>query len=135
MLHFVEKTNVELEHEVDPEHEHAQFEVVSDGTDYLAKDRSFAIPSYTFQVGSWLCNHCSDYLAPQPPFPFGSRVASGSKNDSIRHVKTVCARSLTVLLLESTLIFDPIYRHGIEAPVVDVDFFFYPTFGGGRSFL
>ena len=90
MVHFVE--------EADTDHQHPQWQVVSpDEMVTVRREHSFSEPRYPFRHVSWLCNHCSDYLAPQPPFRFGSRVMSGSKRDAIRHVKTECVRSLAVL--------------------------------------
>ena len=83
MVHFVE--------EVDTDHQHPQWQIVSpDEMVTVRREHSFNEPRYPFRLVSWLCNHCSDYLAPQPPFRFGSRVMSGSKRDAIRHVKAVC---------------------------------------------
>lgn len=95
-------------------HEHPQWEVLSsDDMVSLATERSFAIPRYPFQSVSWLCNHCSDYLAPQPPFRFGCHMLPGTKRAAIQHVKT---------------------EHNIDNPVEDVDLFLYPTSGGGHRF-
>jgi hypothetical protein len=122
VVHFVQDTLL---------HEHPQWEVLSsDEKVTLARERSLAIPRYPFQSVSWLCNHCSDYLAPQAPFRFGCLVLSGVKRNVIEHIKTVCVRSLAALPIPHL----HFYRHNIDNPVGDVDFFLYPISGGGMPF-
>lgn len=42
---------------------------------------------------TWLCNHCSDYLAPTPAF-FGRILTMGSKWEAIWHVQTEYVRMM-----------------------------------------
>ncbi|KAH9008296.1 hypothetical protein EDB83DRAFT_531792 [Lactarius deliciosus] len=98
VAHFIAETD----------HVYPQWQVVSPdemaSTLLVRRERSSNIPGYSFQSDSWLCNHCSDYLAPQTPLRFGSCVTLGSKRDAIHHVKA---------------------EHNIDDPMVDVDFFLY----------
>ncbi|KAF8264923.1 hypothetical protein EI94DRAFT_1737300 [Lactarius quietus] len=97
------------------DHEFPQWEVLSpDEMLPVVRERTFPIAREPFQTASWLCNHCSDYLAPQPPFPFGCRILPGSRVAAIHHVKT---------------------EHNIDDPVEDVNFFLYPISGGDMTFL
>ncbi|KAH9988593.1 hypothetical protein BJV77DRAFT_1020843 [Russula vinacea] len=59
------------------------------------------------KTDTWLCNHCSDYLAPTSHSFFGRFLRAGSKWDAIWHVQT---------------------EHNVEDPLVDVDVFSYPMF-------
>jgi len=65
--------------------------------------------SYPPRAQTWLCNRCSDYLAPEPnPFVsifFGVTLRAGSKEDAIKHVQT---------------------EHNVDDPAIDVDLFAYP---------
>lgn len=95
MVHFVEETD----------HVYPEWQVVSPdetASTSLVRERSGHIPHSPFQIVTWLCNHCSDYLAPPPPMQFGSRVMLGSKRETIQHVKAEYVRSLAALP-ESTL--------------------------------
>lgn len=104
VVHFVDEST----------HELPLWEVLStDKTITLTRERSMAIPRYPFQSVSWLCNHCSNYLAPPTPFRFGCLVFSGNKKSAIQHVKT---------------------EHNIENPVEDLDLFLYPISGNGVPF-
>lgn len=78
----------------------------------VRRERSSNIPYYSFRSETWLCNHCSDYLAFPPPWRFGSSVTVGSKREAIDHVKS---------------------EHNIDDPMVDVDLFSYPIFSGMRA--
>lgn len=99
VAHFVAETD----------HVYPQWQVVSPdemaSTSLVRRERSSNVPDYSFPIESWLCNHCSDYLAPQTPLRFGSRVTLGNKRDVIHHVKA---------------------EHNIDDPMVDVDLFSYP---------
>ncbi|KAI9461907.1 hypothetical protein BJY52DRAFT_164408 [Lactarius psammicola] len=102
VAHFVTETD----------HAYPQWQVVSPDetgstSSLVRRERSGNIPNYPFRFESWLCNHCSDYLAPQPPSRFGSCVTMGIKREAIHHVKT---------------------EHNIADPMVDVDLFSYPIF-------
>jgi len=56
--------------------------------------------SHRTETETWLCNHCSDYLAPTPKLIV-------SKWEAIWHVQT---------------------EHNVDLPLVDVDVFSYPMF-------
>ncbi|KAH9954703.1 hypothetical protein BC827DRAFT_1241336, partial [Russula dissimulans] len=62
---------------------------------------------YPHRSEAWLCNHCSEDLAPISSVPFGRISWAVSKTDAIRHVQT---------------------KHNIKDPIVDVDVFSYPMF-------
>jgi len=57
------------------------------------------------ETETWLCNHCSDYLAPGSHMLFGRILRVGSKWEAIWHVQT---------------------EHNVDEPQVDVDVFSYP---------
>ncbi|KAI9430798.1 hypothetical protein H4582DRAFT_2013977 [Lactarius indigo] len=100
VAHFIAETD----------HVYPQWQVVGPGTTAptpLMRERSGNVPHYPFRSLSWLCNHCSDYLAPQLPFRFGSCMTPGDKRGAIHHVKTV---------------------HNVDDPMVDMDLFLYPEF-------
>jgi len=59
------------------------------------------------ETETWLCNHCSDYLAPSSPIFFGRILRMGAKWEAIWHVHT---------------------EHNVDVPLVDVDVFSYPMF-------
>jgi hypothetical protein len=121
VVHFVDEST----------HELPLWEVLStDKTITLTRERSMAIPRYPFQSVSWLCNHCSNYLAPPTPFRFGCLVFSGNKKSAIQHVKTECVLSLAALPIPHL----HSYRHNIENPVEDLDLFLYPISGNGVPF-
>lgn len=64
----------------------------------------FSTPTET---ETWLCNHCSDYLAPSSTIFFGRILRTGKKWEAMWHVQT---------------------EHNVEVPMVDVDVFSYPMF-------
>ncbi|KAH9019534.1 hypothetical protein EDB84DRAFT_1275725 [Lactarius hengduanensis] len=117
-------THEELGTEAD--HVYPQWQVVSPdemaSTSLVRRERSSNVLDYSFPIESWLCNHCSDYLAPQTPLRFGSRVTLGNKRDAIHHVKAECVAVLPGLHSFLTCLF----RHNIDDPMVDVDLFLYP---------
>ncbi|KAH8987251.1 hypothetical protein EDB92DRAFT_2016097 [Lactarius akahatsu] len=96
VAHFVAETD----------HVYPQWQVVSPdemaSTSLVRRERSSSVPDYSFSIDSWLCNHCSDYLAPQTPLRFGSRVMLGNKREAIHHVKAECV----AVLPRSTFISD-----------------------------
>ena len=97
MEHFIDETD----------HVYPQWHVVSpDETapTSVVRERSFNVPHSPFRFVSWLCNHCSDYLAPHSPVRFGSCVMLGSKREAIQHVKAEYVRSFAALP-DFTLIF------------------------------
>lgn len=52
-------------------------------------DDPFTLPTwYGPQAETWLCNHCSDYLAPSLTVLFGRYLRFGPKVDAILHVQT-----------------------------------------------
>ena len=122
VAHFIAETD----------HAYPQWQVVSTDVTALAstslsrRDLFSILPYQPFRFESWLCNHCPDYLAPQSPHRFGSCVMLGKKREAIDHVKTECVRFLAVLP-KFTFIF---CRHNINDPILDVDLFLYPIFGG-----
>jgi len=59
------------------------------------------------ETETWLCNHCSDYLAPSSPMFFGRILRMGGKWEAIWHVQT---------------------EHNVVVPLIDVDVFSYPMF-------
>ncbi|KAI0295124.1 hypothetical protein B0F90DRAFT_1820696 [Multifurca ochricompacta] len=107
VLHFVEAS--------DADHAHPQWQIVSpDGVasslTRRERERSSGAVQYSPpRFESWLCNHCSDYLAPSPPTRFGSCVMMGSKREAVQHVQT---------------------EHNIDNPAVDADIFSYSMFAG-----
>ncbi|KAH9054760.1 hypothetical protein EDB87DRAFT_1568074 [Lactarius vividus] len=118
VAHFVAETD----------HVYPQWQVVSPdemASSLVRRERSSNVSDYSFRIESWLCNHCSDYLAPQTPLRFGSRVTLGSKRDAIHHVKAECVAVLPGLHSFLTCLF----RHNINDPIVDVDLFLYPIHG------
>lgn len=84
-----------------------------------------ALLSTRTETETWLCNHCSDYLAPSSPLPFGRISRVGSKWDAIRHVQMEYVRFDAVRFFRLRF---PFYRHNVEDPLVDVDVFSYPMF-------
>ena len=77
------------------------------------------------ETETWLCNHCSDYLAPSSQFSFGRIPRVGSKWEAIRHVQMAYVRFHATVFFRLRF---PFYRHNVEEPLVDVDVFSYPMF-------
>jgi len=91
VLHFIDHS----------ESGHTQWRMVERGK------RSDSGVLYPNRSEAWLCNHCSEDLAPIPSTPFGRVSWAVSKTDAVRHVQTT---------------------HNINDPIVDVDLFSYPMY-------
>jgi len=63
---------------------------------------------YPHQPEMWLCNHCSDFLSPDPSASFVGTSNHGTKERAFKHVQTA---------------------HNIDHPLVNVDLFVYPDLG------
>ncbi|KAH9968565.1 hypothetical protein BJV74DRAFT_868159 [Russula compacta] len=104
--HFVESSETD--------HPYPQW-LAADFDEAAMDDDPFAPQTwYGRQPETWLCNHCSDYLAPSLTVPFGQYLRVGSREDAF----SMC-RQDTV-------------RHNIDDPVVDVDLFSFPMFSVDR---
>ena len=75
------------------------------------------------ETETWLCNHCSDYLAPGSHMLFGRILRVGSKWEAIWHVQTEYVRYDAAMFVRLNF---PFYRHNVDEPQVDVDVFSYP---------
>jgi hypothetical protein len=78
------------------------------------------------ETETWLCNHCSDYLAPGSPMFFGRILRMGSKWEAIWHVQTEYVRCDAAMFIP--LISFLFYRHNVDSPLVDVDVYKYPIY-------
>ena len=48
--------------------------------------------SYPHQPEMWLCNHCSDYLSPDPSPSFVGTSNHGTQEHAFKHVQTAYVR-------------------------------------------
>ncbi|KAI0268997.1 hypothetical protein BGY98DRAFT_318382 [Russula aff. rugulosa BPL654] len=99
--HFVDNS--------DADHSYPQWRVVSPDEVAIRGEThdDFIWFSPRTETETWLCNHCSDYLAPSSHMFFGRILRMGSKWEAIWHVQT---------------------EHNVDVPLVDVDVFSYPLF-------
>jgi hypothetical protein len=95
VLHFIDYS--------DSSHPHPRWQAVSaDEAKYWWESADYPpLPE------TWLCNHCSDYLAPGPFEPFGLVNRTGSKGDAIQHVQTEYVPSLAPALVSPNSFSDP----------------------------
>ncbi|KAI9507305.1 hypothetical protein F5148DRAFT_1206134 [Russula earlei] len=100
VLHFIEDSEMDRSH--------TQWRVVYPDEGAMRGEQSNYDVLYPHRSEAWLCNHCSDDLAPAPSAPFGRISWAVSKTDATRHVQT---------------------KHDIKDPIVDVNLFSYPMFG------
>jgi hypothetical protein len=84
--HFVDKSDVD--------HSYPQWRVVSPDEVAIRGEThdDFIWSSPRTETETWLCNHCSDYLAPSSPMFFGRILRMGSKWEAIWHVQTEYVR-------------------------------------------
>ena len=84
--HFVDNS--------DADHLYPQWRVVSPGEVAIRGEThdDFIWFSPRTETETWLCNHCSEYLAPSSPMFFGRIMRMGSKWEAIWHVQTEYVR-------------------------------------------
>jgi len=86
VLHFVDSSEAD--------HLYAQWRVVSPNEVAIrgeTHDDSIWFSPQT-ETETWLCNHCSDYLAPSSSIFFGRILRTGNKWEAIWHVQTEYVR-------------------------------------------
>lgn len=87
----------------DADHLHPQWRVVS--PDEVAMrgethdDSIWFSPPRRTETETWLCNHCSDYLAPSSSIFFGRILRTGRKWEAIWHVQTEYVRCDTAMFV------------------------------------
>jgi hypothetical protein len=91
--HFVESS--------DADHSYPQWRVVSpNGVAMRGETHDDLIWfSPRTETETWLCNHCSDYLAPSSAMFFGRILRMGSKWEAIWHVQTEYVRCNAVMFI------------------------------------
>ena len=93
VLHFVDSSEAD--------HLQPQWRVVSPNEVAIrgeTQDDSIWFSPRT-ETETWLCNHCSDYLAPSSPMFFGRILRMGSKWEAMWHVQTEYVQCDTAMFI------------------------------------